>query len=149
MEREAREMDGITQGEKMQNEKKGLGGEPRGTSTFKRLGEEEPVKDTKKQQSERKPHWEPWPHYQHHLHILHLVFNSQHVLNHIRHFQRNKGSKRNTISKSKEKYAKYMLKRALGGIENFRNQINRRQFSFSYPQEHLRSASHATLVLKQ
>lgn len=43
--------------------RRGSGESPRGTSTFKRLGEEEPVKDTKKQQSERKPHWEPWPHY--------------------------------------------------------------------------------------
>lgn len=58
------------------------------------------------------------------------------MVNHIGHFQRNEGMYRNMISKTKEKYAKCIL-RALWGMGNLRNQINTCQFQFTYPQEHL------------
>lgn len=61
MEGEVLEMDEITQRKKIQNEKIRLRGQPWGTSTYKRpREEEEPAKDTKKEQPERESNWWPW-----------------------------------------------------------------------------------------
>ena len=83
------EMDEITQGKEMKDEKIRLRREPCGTSTFKRLGEEEaPAKDTEKEQPERESSWEPWPCYYHNPHILDIAFDSGHVANHIQRLRK-------------------------------------------------------------